>query len=383
MPDTAIQPSTPTKHGKSHRAEWTTPKRVEVLTLRRQGLSQEAIAEQTGVPRKTISNWIRKADAGGPKSRRTGAVRPGRPKRLDKHDVRRLIAKATEDYEGRKLSWARLGRDCGLDVSPKTIKRALNKAGFHRCKACKKPFLSKANVKARRCYAEEHLHEPVEYWQQHMYSDEASFSTAERGSVWVTRRTGERFHKDCIQHTFDSGRASIMVWGAISYNWKSELLIIESTYKPTKKFTKEGEPEMKKSITSKDYKEQVLEVVVGPAFRGETEYEGYKYGGQFVEDAAPIHGSRKVLVQVKKDLGIPLHNRPSASPDFNPIENIWRIMKSRIKARRKFPGTLKEMRQAVLEEWDKITLEEINKAINSMPERLKEARAKKGLMTSY
>ena len=45
-------------------------------------------------------------------------------------------------------------------------------------------------------------------------------------------------------------------------------------------------------------------------------------GGLYVDDQAPVHGTRGWLVGVKKALGIPLHERPSCSPDLNPIENV-------------------------------------------------------------
>jgi hypothetical protein len=108
-----------------------------------------------------------------------------------------------------------------------------------------------------------------------------------------------------------------MAWGAISYNWKSPLVILRGTGR--------------KGVTAKDYCEQVLEPVIGPAFSGLLSYDA-STSGQFVEDQAPIHGTRKALVEVKERLGIPLHLRLSCSPDLNPIENVWRTIKSSIKA---------------------------------------------------
>jgi transposase len=76
--------------------------------------------------------------------------------------------------------------------------------------------------------------------------------------------------------------------------------------------------------------------------------------GLYVEDHAPVHGTKRALVESKRVLKIPLHERPSSSPDLNPIENVWRILKQRIKQRSKFPSNLSEMKQAVQEEWDKL-----------------------------
>lgn len=41
------------------------------------------------------------------------------------------------------------------------------------------------------------------------------------------------------------------------------------------------------------------------------------------------------------------------------------------------------MRTAIQEEWDRITLEEINKLIDSMPARIKECHENKGCATRY
>ncbi|TGZ77074.1 hypothetical protein EX30DRAFT_299603, partial [Ascodesmis nigricans] len=73
-----------------------------------------------------------------------------------------------------------------------------------------------------------------------------------------------------------------------------------------------------------------------------------------------------------------LHDRPASSPDFNPIEDVWRIMKARIKARPRFPVTLAEMRIAVREEWYRLKPEDWNKYIDSMPERIKECKKREG-----
>src|SRR5690606_27835429 len=98
--------------------------------------------------------------------------------------------KITSSYQGRILSWRKLGRDCGLDVSSDTIRRALNRVGYHRCKACKKPFISEKCKKDRKIYSKEYLHKPKEFWQPHMYVYECNFNTSARGSVLVTRLPG-------------------------------------------------------------------------------------------------------------------------------------------------------------------------------------------------
>ena len=68
-------------------------------------------------------------------------------------------------------------------------------------------------------------------------------------------------------------------------------------------------------------------------------------------------------------LGIPKFEWVSNSPDFNPIERIWTILKRRIQRRRASERvtTVSEMKAALVEEWEKITVDEINREIDKLP----------------
>jgi transposase len=159
-----------------------------------------------------------------------------------------------------------------------------------------------------------------------------------------------------------------MAWGAISHNWKSPLVILEG--------------KGKRGVIAEDYLKQVLEPIVSPAFMGILDYNT-SLGGQYVEDQAPIHGTRRSLVEAKAKLAIPLHHRPPCSPDLNPIENVWRIMKSRIKARTRFPATIAEMKEAVQVEWDRLEPDDWNGLIESMPNRIRQCIERRGMQTEY
>ena len=63
------------------------------------------------------------------------------------------------------------------------------------------------------------------------------------------------------------------------------------------------------------------------------------------------------------DLWILLH--PAQSPDLNPIEAIWQIIKQRLRG-----GTWKtveEFKAAIQREWDRITIAQIRRRIREMP----------------
>ena len=52
---------------------------------------------------------------------------------------------------------------------------------------------------------------------------------------------------------------------------------------------------------------------------------------------------------------------------MNPIEGIWAIIKQRI--RRRIFNTEEELKEALQEEWDKITIDQIRDRITDMPRR--------------
>ena len=85
---------------------------------------------------------------------------------------------------------------------------------------------------------------------------------------------------------------------------------------------------------------------------------------------------------LKAHLDIQWKMNPLNSPDLNPIETIWRIIKQRLKSK----GVIfKEaiLRRAIQEEWDKITIKEINKAISTMPDRVAALNERNGRPIPY
>ena len=76
----------------------------------------------------------------------------------------------------------------------------------------------------------------------------------------------------------------------------------------------------------KDYKKQIIEAVVGPAFQTEWGQED----GIFQKNNASVHETKEGLRIRKQELNIPLFDWPSSFPDLSPIENVWCLLKQRI-----------------------------------------------------
>jgi hypothetical protein len=86
----------------------------------------------------------------------------------------------------------------------------------------------------------------------------------------------------------------------------------------------------------------------------------------------PSHGMRKAGIarEYKNAYNVQNLVHPAQSPDLNPIEGIWSIIKQRL--RRRIFDSEKEMKEALQEEWDKITLDQIRERIADMPRRCAE-----------
>ena len=87
------------------------------------------------------------------------------------------------------------------------------------------------------------------------------------------------------------------------------------------------------------------------------------------EDGDPSHGMRKegLARSYKQKHGIKNLTHPTQSPDLNPIEAYWNIIKQRL--RRRLFHSKEDIKAAIQDEWDKITIKEIRDRIKDMPRR--------------
>lgn len=104
--------------------------------------------------------------------------------------------------------------------------------------------------------------------------------------------------------------------------------------------------------------------------------------GVFVrQDNASVHCARTVTEWLDEQQFEWISDWPANSPDLNPIENVWGIMAQRLN-NRDFK-TEQEFRNAIVEEWDKISYHTIRNLFNSIPRRCKAVIDKNGEPTKY
>uniref|UniRef100_A0A9J7YWM9 Tc1-like transposase DDE domain-containing protein n=1 Tax=Cyprinus carpio carpio TaxID=630221 RepID=A0A9J7YWM9_CYPCA len=98
----------------------------------------------------------------------------------------------------------------------------------------------------------------------------------------------------------------------------------------------------------------------------------------FQHDLAPAH-SAKTTGKWFTDHGITVLNWPANSPDLNPIENLWDIVKRKLRDAR--PNTLDELKAAIEASWASITPQQCHRLIASMPRRIEAVTSAKGFPT--
>ncbi len=100
----------------------------------------------------------------------------------------------------------------------------------------------------------------------------------------------------------------------------------------------------------------------------------------FQQDLAPAH-TDKGTKSWFNDHGVTVLDWPANSPDLNPIENLWGIVKRKMRDTR--PNNADDLKAAIKATWASITPEQCHLLIVSMPRRIDAVIHAKGGPTKY
>ncbi|QRV97872.1 Transposable element Tc1 transposase [Ceratobasidium sp. AG-Ba] len=101
-----------------------------------------------------------------------------------------------------------------------------------------------------------------------------------------------------------------------------------------------------------------------------------------VEDGSGPH-RRKSTRAARESLGIKTHPHPPSSPDLNPIEPLWYIIKKHVA---EVPGSGKDLDSlwaAAKKVWDELTDEEVAAHTSQMDARVKAVKKAKGYQAGF
>jgi transposase len=102
----------------------------------------------------------------------------------------------------------------------------------------------------------------------------------------------------------------------------------------------------------------------------------------FMQDNAPCHKAR-IVMDFLDENNIETLNWPPQSPDMNPIENLWAIIKARRKKKYGVPKSKNELITQIFDIWDNIEMELVHNLANSANKRINAVLKLKGKVSKY
>ena len=351
-------------------AEFSSEARAAIVGARLAGKSREEVADAFHTKRpETISNIYSKAQR---RKTTKSAARKGAPRKLSQRAEHRLIILARRSP---RATYTQLKSELRTNVSTDTIKRALRRHGLKKWRAEKRIELTEDDAKERLAFCRQY-NTPAKLRRllATLFSDEATVQNdPDNPGDWVIRYSKERYRQDLVnQRNHGKPQISIMVWGMIwqrgGEGGKSSLVFCR------------GDPDAPRGGVSAQSYKSVLEEGLLPF---------YEPGDPFMQDNARIHKTGGVPEWLEEH-GIWTIDWPAHSPDLNPIEHVWKLLKDKIREIEPgFQDPKKNLADIAYAEellqlaWAEVDEQAIANLINSLEHRIYAVIRARGWYTHY
>jgi transposase len=260
----------------------------------------------------------------------------------------------------KKLSSESIAIALDSKVSYSTVLRVLKSSKF--AKYAKKkpaPSLRPHHRKARIKFAVKYINKPG-FWRRIVFSDEKKFNLdgpdGYRYYWYDVRQDPEIFSKRVC------GGGSVMVWAAVNWHGKTEIVILEGRQAAvdyTQTLSNSMQPFLRKL--------SVEHGVADPIFQ---------------QDNASIH-SAKLTTAFLKEKEVNTLSWPSKSPDLNIIENVWgQLSRAVYRDGRQLESTA-DLKRQIVASWEEIKTNSIQTLVDSMPTRMAQVVLRRGGPIDY
>jgi hypothetical protein len=251
------------------------------------------------------------------------------------------------------------------------MRRMLEPCGMEKWLAKKRPLLTKETAAKRYRWAKEYSKWTVPEWSNVQFSDECSVECgASHVRKYVFRFAGQQFDRDKVTNYNKSKDISVMVWAAIATAGLSDLMMMRR------------DPSAEnQDFTTRSYlqvsRDDLIPIIL------ETDI--------YQQDGARIHTSKAANAWFKRNSTKLLGDWPPYSPDLNPIEHLWPLLKEKlyelysdIELWRGSEAQVPErMEDALVHAWGQIRDQVAYNSVSSMPERIQACIRAKGWYTQY
>jgi hypothetical protein len=362
-------------------------------------LNQICKREDINLPPSTARRWLKQREIlGSPAIRKTRKLssKLGRNAILPDSLLEEL---QDEKHPLNNKRYDQIVQELDLPVSAHTLQyNCVKRTGAKRFKKVKSSTISKENKGKRIIYGQEHRDKGIgDFWGRIWFTDEAHFNSKELigAAEYSLHRPSEVERLKRVNETPKSDLdVTLHVAGGISYNKRGILIFYNDPIDPEEsKQARKSRPRKSEVETEEEYRQKVAnwELTLPPkresgnsmtmacytenilpyhieAVKALEEQTGQPCWLQ--EDNDSSHGTRSANNQARrlKDLsGIRSLIHIAQSPDLNPIEACWLILKKRLRGR-KFLN-IQEFKEAIMREWGRITQAQIRRRISDMPRR--------------
>jgi transposase len=382
---------------------WDHKEKSEGISKICKGLPQP-IAPSTG------RKWLKQREQlGSPALRRTRKLseRLGRKPVLSESTLDEIIDPEGEDHS---KPYQQIVKDRDLAISAEGLQQNCSKR--KNAKRYKKPYTKKISIdnKGKRVfYGQTHHKKVIRFWRRVYFTDEGHFNSRDLANKQeydlCQPGTAERL-ENLREDPELPLNVTFHLSGGITYDHKGELIFYNDPKEPAatkrrnptkpRKSTVETdaeyqqkveewqaslpkEPEIKSpgnSMNMQLYVQEILPKHIACIHKLERKY-GERYWLQ--EDNDGSHGTRSInnkARRLKVASNLQLLTHPAQSPDLNPIEAVWNIMKQRLRGGRW--KTAEEFREAIVREWKAVSIAQIRRRIREMPERCKKLMSNGG-----
>lgn len=345
-----------------------------------------------------------------------------KPQKYTEHDKGIIVELSTHNRTQRWKSYVQLSHKCPFPISANKFIQILKERSYSKYISRHKPRILPENKEKRLEFSQERIYKPIQnYWDGWLWTDEMSLHIGDHyGPATVIQNDKEEYHTDWIDEEWP-GETTIMFWAVIIYGlpyaecpyyiweietkeekeaaqvqideWNKDIKQINTeTYKKLKaanqvlpqgqrkcgrlpnpdwvKIKRRGK-KLKGGIDWFRYKKHVLDLLLYPFY--DHMMESYQKGerGKIVhmKDGAGSYWAES-LNSFCHERGINKVDWLASSLDFNPIEQVWNVIRRAICNSRPFPTTRQSIKVAWIEEFKKLPVEKTNALIESILRRL-------------
>jgi len=324
-----------------------------------------------------MKNYLLKGTKYGTKM----AKKSGRKAKLNQREIRQIQRAITSIRRNNvNMTVMSIVKEAGLDmnkVHPRTFSRYINRLGYKYLQARKKGLLTINDKKLRLHHAKKMnvlLKNHADFYTNHVafYLDGVSFvhkynplQEAEKPKARIWRRPGEGLQITAKGTKNMAGGRRLNLIVAIAYG---QGVILQEQY------------DKMNGIFFAEFVKNNFNLLFGKA--------GPKQNGQrlFVMDNDPSQTSYKALSEISKIEGV-MHKIPPRSPDLNPIENIFHLVKKDLDKEALeceiTSENFQQFKDRVMSAFNNIPVNVIDKTIESMPKRINNIVQNQGNRSKY